>query len=62
MRTGIFPGEYLVSPYDTETQGSRGILNEGYQWDRENPTVKDPYRIDTNDVLHVRNNGNNKSI
>ena len=54
LRTGIFPGEYLVSPYVIDEKSELGfMLREGYEWDKENPAVKDPYTVDLNDPLRA---------
>jgi iron complex outermembrane receptor protein len=54
MRTGIIPGEYLITPYVTDVEvESSLILREGYLWDKENPAVEDPYTVDLNDPLRA---------
>ena len=55
IRTGIFPGSYLITPYNTELSNVSFLMkNEGYQWSKENPAVKDPYKVDLNDPLQTR--------
>jgi len=59
---GILGGGYLITPYpdpDVRTQDSL-LLSEAYQWDRENPTVKDSYEVDSNDVAKSKDDSNNK--
>jgi iron complex outermembrane receptor protein len=58
---GLIAQGVLITPYQPDAVTQDGFFrSEQFEWARENPTVKDPYKIDTNDVLHARNNGNNK--
>jgi iron complex outermembrane recepter protein len=62
--TSANQGGYLISPYQTnirsETDGF--LFSEAFQWDRENPAVNDPYKVDMSDVLKAKDNSNNKWI
>ena len=59
-RTGIFPGGYLITPYITDQVSLDSLLlNEGYQWDKENPSIKDPYKVDMGDAPKDKTDNNN---
>lgn len=61
IRPGVFPGGYLITPYDTgELAGNGAVLNESYQWTKENPAVRDPYSVDLNDPTRTQTDGNNR--
>jgi len=61
IRSGIFPGGFLITPYNTGDKSVDGaFLNEGYQWTKENPAVKDQYKVDLNDPLKTKTNNNNR--
>ena len=61
LRSGIFPGGYLITPYETEDRSLDGaFLNEGYLWDRPNPAVNDRYQVDLNDELDTKTDDNNR--
>jgi iron complex outermembrane receptor protein len=61
--SGVNFGGYLISPYNTELVTQDGFLvSESYQWDKENPAVKDPYKVDMSDVLRAKQDNNNKYI
>jgi iron complex outermembrane receptor protein len=61
--SGVAQGGYLISAYRPDLLTQDGILlNESYQWDKENPAVKDRYKVDMNDVLRKKDDSNNKWI
>jgi iron complex outermembrane receptor protein len=58
---GLIAQGVLITPYITDQVTQDDFFySEQYQWDRENPSVKDPYKIDTNDALRTRDDNNNK--
>ena len=58
-RPGIFPGGYLITPYNTTTYNLDGAFrNEGYEWDKENPAIKDPYTVDMDDAPKDKTHNN----
>jgi iron complex outermembrane receptor protein len=60
---GILGGGYLITPYLPDVRSQDGfLLSEAYQWDKENPAVKDSYEVDSNDVAKSKDNDNNKWI
>ena len=60
---GILGGGYLISPYLPDVRSQDGfLLSEAYQWDKENPAVKDSYKVDSNDVAKAKDDSNNKWI
>jgi iron complex outermembrane receptor protein len=61
--SGVNKGGYLISAYRPDLLTQDGfLLSEQYQWDKENPAVKDPYKVDMNDVLRKKDDSNNKWI
>lgn len=61
--SGINFGGYQISPYQTSNISEDGfIVSEQYQWDQENPAVRDRYKVDQNDPLKTKNFNNNKYI
>ncbi|NCF19662.1 MAG: TonB-dependent receptor [Haliea sp.] len=61
IRGGIFPGGFLITPYVTDEESLDGaFLNEGYQWTKENPSVRDQYKVDLNDPLETETDNNNR--
>jgi iron complex outermembrane receptor protein len=61
IRGGIFPGGFLITPYNTVDKSVDNLLlNEGYEWTRENPAVKDNYKVDLNDPLKTKTKNNNR--
>jgi iron complex outermembrane receptor protein len=61
IRLGVFPGGYTITPYLPELKAqSSFLLSEQYQWDKENPAVKDPRKVDVNDPLEAITDGNNR--
>lgn len=61
IRSGIFPGGFLITPYNTVDKSVDGaFLNEGYQWTKENPATKDQYKVDLNDPLKTKTHNNNR--
>jgi iron complex outermembrane receptor protein len=63
LNAGIDFGGYLISPYDKDTRNSTPLfLDEAYQWDRENPAVKDPYKVDLNDPLDIETDKDHKFV
>ena len=45
--SGVNKGGYLISDYRPDLLTQDGfLLSEQYQWDKENPAVKDPYKVD----------------
>jgi iron complex outermembrane receptor protein len=61
--SGIQNGGYQITPYRTESISEDGfIVSEQYQWDRENPAVRDRYKVDQNDPLQAKNFNNNKYV
>ncbi len=61
--SGIQNGGYQITPYRTESVSEDGfIVSEQYQWDKENPAVRDRYKVDQNDPLQAKNFNNNKYI
>ena len=56
-------GGYLITPYLTDLRSQDGfLLSEAFGWDKENPAVKDSYEVDSNDVLKIKDDSNNKWI
>ena len=57
-------GGYLITPYrpDLRTESDGFLFSEAYQWDKENPAVKDPYKVDMSDVTKAKDESNNKII
>jgi iron complex outermembrane receptor protein len=63
LSSGVNFGGYLITPYQPALKTQDGFLfSEQYQWDRENPTVRDRYKVDQNDELRTKNYNNNKYI
>ncbi|MEH6611666.1 MAG: TonB-dependent receptor [Halioglobus sp.] len=63
LNAGIDFGGYLISPYDRETLSSSSLfIDEAFQWDRENPAVKDPYKVDLNDPLEIETDKDHKFV
>ena len=63
LSSGVNFGGYLITPYQPTLKTQDGFLfSEQYQWDRENPTVRDRYKVDQNDELRTKNYNNNKYI
>lgn len=63
IRSGVNFGGYLITPYRTDLNTQDGFLfSEQFGWDRENPTVRDRYKVDQNDELSTRDFNNNKFI
>ena len=63
VRSGVNFGGYLITPYQPDLKTQDGFLfSEQYQWDRDNPTVKDRYKVDQNDELRTKDYNNNKYI
>jgi iron complex outermembrane receptor protein len=63
QNAGIDFGGYLISPYDRETVSSSSLfIDEAFQWDRENPAVKDPYKVDLNDTLDIETDKDHKFV
>jgi len=61
IRNGLLANGTLVTPYLTDLPTQDGFfLSEQYGWTRENPTVKDPYKVDYNDTLRTRDRGSDK--
>lgn len=60
-RSGLLSPGVLITPYQSDLQTQDGFfLSEQYQWDKENPTVKDIYTIDHGDVLRAKDEDNHK--
>ena len=57
-------GGYLITPYrpDLRTETDGFLFSEAYQWDKKNPAVQDPYKVDMSDVLKSKDQSNNKVI
>ncbi|MEE4143736.1 MAG: TonB-dependent receptor [Halieaceae bacterium] len=63
VSSGVNFGGYLITPYQPTLKTQDGFLfSEQYQWNRENPAVRDRYKVDQNDELRTRNYNNNKYI
>jgi iron complex outermembrane receptor protein len=63
QNAGIDFGGYLISPYDRETVSSSSLfIDEAFQWDKENPAVKDPYKVDLNDPLDIETDKDHKFV
>jgi len=63
LNSGIDFGGYLISPYDKETFSSTSLfIDEAFQWDRENPAVRDPYKVDLNDPLDIETDKDHKFV
>ena len=63
LSSGVNFGGYLITPYQPTLKTQDGfLLSEQYQWDRENPAVRDRYKVDQNDELRTKNYNNNKYI
>ena len=63
VRSGVNFGGYLITPYRPDLKTQDGFLfSEQYQWDRENPAVRDRYKVDQNDELRTKDYNNNKYI
>ncbi len=63
LSSGVNFGGYLITPYQPTLKTQDGFLfSEQYQWDRENPAVRDRYKVDQNDELRTKNYNNNKYI
>lgn len=62
--TSANQGGYLISPYRPDLRSESGgfLFSEAYQWDKENPAVNDPYKVDMSDVLKAQDKSNNKFI
>lgn len=61
--SGVNFGGWLISPYRSDLKTQDGFLfNESYQWDKENPAVRDRYEVDLNDPLRIKNDNNDKFI
>ena len=60
-RSGLLSPGVLITSYETELPTQDGFFySEQYQWSKANPTVKDIYKIDYNDVLRAKDDDNNK--
>ena len=63
IRSGVNFGGYLITPYRPDLKTQDGfLLSEQYQWDKENPAVRDRYKVDQNDELRTKDYNNNKYI
>lgn len=63
IRSGVNFGGYLITPYQPTLTTQDGFLfSEQYQWDRDNPAVRDRYKVDQNDELRTKDYNNNKYI
>jgi iron complex outermembrane receptor protein len=63
VRSGVNFGGYLITPYQPTLKTQDGFLfSEQYQWDKENPSVRDRYKVDQNDELRTKDYNNNKYI
>ncbi len=63
IRSGVNFGGYLITPYRPDLKSQDGFLfSEQYGWNRENPTVRDRYKVDQNDELRTKDFNNNKYI
>ncbi|KAA1194320.1 TonB-dependent receptor [Pseudohalioglobus sediminis] len=60
-RNGLLANGTLITPYITDQVTQDGFfLSEQFGWDKENPTLKDPYKVDYNDALRTRDYRSNK--
>jgi iron complex outermembrane receptor protein len=61
IASGVNFGGYLITPYQRDLKTQDGFLvSEQYQWNKENPTVRDRYKVDQNDELRTKDYNNNK--
>jgi iron complex outermembrane receptor protein len=61
IRSGVNFGGYLITPYQPSLISQDGFLvSEQYQWTRENPTLRNRYKVDQNDELKTKDYDNNK--
>jgi iron complex outermembrane recepter protein len=61
IRNGLLASGTLITPYITDLITQDGyFVSEQFGWDKENPTVRDPYKVDYNDALRTRDQDSNK--
>jgi len=59
--TGIDYGGYVITPYRPDLKSTAGLfISPSYQTEKENPAVKDPYKVDHDDPLNNEDEDNNK--
>ena len=52
---------HLITEYNTEEQSTDGfLLSEQYLWDRPNPAVRDPYKVDVSDIGRAKTDDVNR--
>ncbi|MFT6957736.1 MAG: iron complex outermembrane receptor protein [Halieaceae bacterium] len=62
LNVGVSNGGTAITPYSYAFNTTNLFIEESFAWDRENPTLKDAYKVDLNDPLRVETDTDDKWV